>query len=284
MRHCRRARRLLCLLCLFCLALGCQTFGSEQSFSVMVRDAETKKPIATAEVYLCQRLKENEVAPCRAAAFTQADGVAVLRAEPGSEHGYEVQAVAQGYLPEKIDVPAERANGRRQPAGRAPQSADAGHSPDVIVEVYSAPDFSVELVLPPGYRGLVKADIQIEDNLPLPTGQRCFRFPVSATGDVLVKGPSLLRRVPAQGFRARYGDGPLLGTTMDAETVGFRWLRGAGNQHLFVIGNQLDYETLHRQVAPDETQAAFGAADDPSWAARSHKYKYGKMTAKNYEK
>ncbi len=154
----------------------------------------------------------------------------------------------------------------------------------MTVEVYAAPDFSVELVLPPGYRGLIKAEIQIQDNLPLAKGQRCFRFPVSASGNVVVKGPSLLERVFARDFRARYGDGPLLGTTMDAEKVGFRWLKGAGSQHIFVVGNQLDYEKLHRQVVPEETVTAFGAVDDPNWASRSHKYKYGHITAKNYEK
>jgi hypothetical protein len=278
MRNGRLAQRLLCLLFLFCLAPGCQTFHGDQTLTVLVRDVETKQPIPTAEVYLCQRLKSEEVAPCRSASFTQADGIAQLYTEPSGEHGFQVQAVAQGYLPETIDVPAEPANGRRQPAGKDDQPAH------VTVEIYSAPDFSVELVLPPGYRGLIKAEVQIHDNLPLPKGQRCFRFPVSASGEVVVQGPSLLQRVSAKDFRARYGNGPLLGTAMDAEKVGFRWLKGAGNQHVFVIGNQLDYEKLHRQVAPEETQAALGAVDDPAWANRSHKYRYGQMTAKNYEK
>jgi hypothetical protein len=285
MRNRRLAQCLLCLLFLFCLVAGCQTFHSDQTLAVLVRDAETKKPVATAEVYLCQRLKADEVAPCHTAAFTEADGIARLHADPGGEHGFQVQAVAQGYLPEKIDIPAEKESNRQPSASKRDQSADTDSTPaDAVVEIYAAPDFSVELILPPGYRGLVKADIQIQDNLPLPTGQRCFRFPVSPTGDVLVKGPPQLRRVSPQEFRARYGDGPQLGTTMDAQQVGFRWLRGARNQHLFVIGNQLDYETLHRQVAPEETQAALGAADDPAWAHRSHKYRYGKITAKNYEK
>jgi hypothetical protein len=285
MRKGRLAQCLLCLLFLFCLAPGCQTFHGDQTFAVMVRDAETKKPIATAEVYLCERMKGDEVAPCRSAAvFTESDGIARLRTEPGAEHGYQVQAVAQGYLPEKIDIPSELAKGKHSPTMKRAQPADTDHSSaDAIVEVYSAPDFSVELVLPPGYRGLIKADIQVQDNLQLPAGLRCFRFPVSAAGDVLVKGPVQLRRVSPQDFRARYGDGPLLGTTMDAQQVGFRWLRGAGNQHLFVIGNQVDYETLHRQVAPEETQAASGTADDSGWAGRSHKYRYGKMTAPRYE-
>lgn len=277
-------RSLLCPLLLFCLATGCQTLPGSHTLSVLVRDAETKKPIPTAEVYLCQRLKQDEVAPCRSSGFTQADGIARLRVESGGEHGYQVQAVAQGYLPEKMDVPTELANGRRQPADKLDPSDDAGRSPaDVIVEIYSAPDFSVEFVLPPDYRGLVKAEIQDQDNFALQAGQRCFRFPVSASGDVLVKGPSLLRRISAEEFQARYGNGPLLGTTMDAEKVGFRWLKSAGDQHLFVVGTQMDYETLHRQVSPEETEAALGAAVDPAWAGRSHKYQYGRITAPNYE-
>ena len=280
MRKRRFARRLLCLLFLFCQAIGCQTFGGGQELTVLVRDAETKAPIATAEVYLCQRLKQDEVAPCRSMGLTQADGIARLRAEPVGEHGMQVQAVAQGYLPEKLNLPAEAL---KKTTARSSHQSAKQRPVDALVEVYREPDFRVELVLPPGYRGLVKAEVQLLDTLPLPQGQRCFRFPVSASGDVLVKGPSLLRRVPPPEFRARYGDGPLLSTTMDAQTVGFRWLKGVGNQHLFVVGNQLDYEALHRQVAPEETQAAFGAVDDPAWAGRSHKYRYGKITAPNYE-
>jgi hypothetical protein len=280
MRNRRLARRLLCLLFLFCQGPGCQTFHRGQELTVLVRDAETKAPVATAEVYLCQRLKQGEVAPCRSMGLTQADGIARLRAEPASEYGFQVQAVAPGYLPEKIDMAADAL---KKNAGGPPQQATEQRRADVIVEVYHEPDFCVELVLPPGYRGLIKAEVQIQDDLPLAKGQRRFCFPVSASGDVLVKGPAVLRRVAAPEFRARYGDGPLLGTAMDAKRVGFRWLKGAGNQYLFVVGNQLDYEALHRQVAPEETQAAFGAVDDPAWAGRSHKYRYGKITALNYE-
>ncbi len=281
MRSRRIAQRLFCLLLPLCLAAGCQTFQGDQTLTVLVRDAETRQPIKTAEVYLCQRLKPDEVAPCRSAAFTQTNGIAELQTEPGGEHGFQVQAVAQGYLPETIDVPANVVKKAASPSaarGAEPRSAD------VTVEVYAAPDFSVELVLPPGYRGLVKAEVQIQDNVTLPKGQRCFRFPVTASGTVLVRGPSLLERVSVRDFQARYGDGPHLGTTMDAEKVGFRWLKGAGSQHIFVVGNQMDYERLHRQVAPEETVTAVGAVDDPKWANRSHKYKYGHLTAKNYEK
>lgn len=279
MRYLWLALRLLCLLFPICLAPGCQTLHSEHTLAVQVLDAETKKPITTAEVYLCERLKPDEVAPCYSSGFTQTDGIARLRTEPGGEHGFQVQAVAQGYLSETRDVAADVL--KKIEALSASEAAKP-RPPDVTVEIYSAPNFSVELVLPPGYRGLVKAVIEVQNNPSLAKGQRCFRFPVSASGDVLVKGPSLLGRVAAQQFRARLGDGPLLGTTMDAEKVGFRWVKGAGNTHVFVVGNQVDYEALHRQIAPEDTHPV-GATDDAAWANRSHKYRYGKMTAKNYE-
>lgn len=280
MRNHRLARRLLYLFFLFCLTPGCQTFPGQHNLTVLVRDAETKKPVATAEVYLCQRLGHDEVAPCHSKGFTEADGIARLRAQPAGAHGLQVQTVAQGYLPEKVNVSADAL--KKKTAD--PPSPEGEQRPaDVIVDLYAEPNFSVELVLPPGYRGLVKADIQVSDNFPLPARQRCFRYLVSASGDVVVKGSSLLRRVSVHDYRARYGDGPLLGTTMDAEKVGFRWLRGMGNRQLFVVGTQLDYEVLHRQLAPEDSQPAFDSVADAERAAGSNRYRYGKITAPNYE-
>jgi hypothetical protein len=167
-------------------------------------------------------------------------------------------------------------------AAAPPADKNKPHSPDAVVEVYAEPDFSVELVLPPNYRGLIKAEIQVLDNVPLVARQRCFRFPVSASGDVLVRGPTLLRRVPVADIGARYANGPVLGTRMDADTVGFRWLKGTGHLHYFVAGNQLDYEKFHAQLAPEDSRAS-GSWDGASQKGGKHKYRYGKMTGRNYE-
>lgn len=277
MRNHRLARPLLCLIPYFCLVYGCQVFQGEQPLTVLVRDAETKEPIPTAEVYLCQRLKNDEIAPCRSRDLTQKDGIARLRPEPAGQYGLQVQAVVPRYLTEKVNVSAEAIKKRSTaPAVRKDEQRPA----DVIVDVFAEPNFSVELVLPPGYRGLVKAEIQLQDDLPLPPHQRCFRFAVSPTGEVLVKGPSLLQRVPVPEYRARYADGPLLSTTMDAEKIGFRWIKSAGNWHYFTVGTQLDYEALHRRVAPEQTRAVKGSWDDASGLDRSHKFKYGHITGK----
>lgn len=276
----RVAERLLCLVLLLGLHPGCQLFPSGRPLAVLVRDAETKKPIATAEVYLCQRLKPDEVAPCRSSAFTQANGIARLRAGPAGGYGLQVQAVAQGYLPEKVNVSADALQ-TNTAAGSSAKSKP--RRPDLVVEVYAEPTFRVELVVPPGYRGLVKAEIQLQDNLPIAPGQRCFQFPVSSTGEVQVRGPSLLQRIDAADYRARYANGPLLAPTLDAEKIGFRWLKGVGNRHYFVVGTLTDYEALHRQLVPEETRAASGSGIDAP-DNRKHKYRYGYMTAPKYER
>jgi hypothetical protein len=277
----RLARRLLCLILLFFLMPGCQVIQGERTLTVLVRDAETKQPIPSAEVYLCQCLKDNEIAPCRSRNLTHENGIAQVRAEANGQFGLQVQAIAPGHLVDQVTVPAEVLNGRRQPSGKRDKPAGASGSPDVIVEVYSEPSFRVEFVLPSGYRGLVKAEIQLQDNVPLAPHQRCFRFDVSRTGEVLLTGPSLLQRVAATEYRARYDNGPLLGERMDAEKVGFRWIKGAGKLQYFVVGTQVDYEVLHRRLAPEETQAANGSWDDSSGAGRSHKFRYGKLTGKD---
>jgi hypothetical protein len=98
----------------------------------------------------------------------------------------------------------------------------------------------------------------------------------------MVQGSKALQRVPPSEYRARYANGPVLDTAMDAEKVGFRWIKGAGSRHYFVVGNQVDYEALHRRLAPQDALAAHGSWDDASQGGRPHKYRYGKMTAKSY--
>jgi hypothetical protein len=273
--HARRpARYLLCLVFLFFLTPGCQMFQADPSLAVLVRDAETKKPLPTAEVYLCQRLKQDTVAPCHSSGLTQEDGVAQVRAEAGGEFGIQLQAIARGYLPETLNVTAESLK-KIAPAPN-PRTSEP-RPPDFVVEVYAEPGFTVELVLPPGYRGLIKADIQLQENLATPPGQRCFRFAVSPEGMVRINGPALLRRVAAPDYRARYANGPLLGKAMDAETVGFRWLKGSGGEHFFVAGTQMDYETHHRRLSPEETS---GSVEDNVKESHQGKYRYSHITSK----
>ncbi len=277
MHNGRLARYSLCLVLLLCLMSGCQMFHADQTVAVLVRDAETKKPIPTAEVYLCQLLKQDAVAPCRSSGLTQADGIARLTTEPVKELGIQLQAIAPGYLSEKLDVSVDALKKiATAPAARTNEP----RRPDFVVEVYAEPAFTVELVIPPGYRGLVKTEIQRQENLSLPPGQRCFRFAVPPSGIVQVVGPSLLQRIAAPDYRARYAGGPLLGTAMDADKIGFRWLKGTGNEHYFVVGTQLDYETHHHRLVPEKTLATSDSWEDPEQISKRGKYHYDHITGK----
>ena len=273
----RLAGCLLCLVPLLVPMLGCQSLHGDPSVVVLVRDAETKKPLSSAEVYLCQRNKDDTVEPCRCKEFTQADGIARLRAESGGQYGVEVQAVAAGYLPEKVKVSADDFKKIKSiPASPTNEQRPA----DAIVEAYAEPGFSVELVIPPGYRGLIEAEIDLQDNVPIQLGQRCFPFSVPASAIVQIKGPALLMRVAPADYRGRYVGGPLLTMAMDAEKVGFRWLKGAGKKHYFVIGTQIDYEKFQHQLTPEQ-QANSDSWEDPSLKAKRGKYRYEYITSQN---
>lgn len=279
MRDRRLARCLLALILLLVPMLGCQVFQGDPSVVVQVRDAETKKPLPSAEVYLCQRLKDNSVEPCHSPGFTQSDGTARVRADGSGTYGVELQAVAAGYLPEKVTLSADDLKKIKSiPASPTHEQRPA----DAIIEAYAEPAFSVELVVPVGYRGLIEAEIVVRDNLPNPIGQRCFRFSVPPSAIVRIEGPALLQRVAVADYRARYAGGPLLTPAMDEEKVGFRWLKGSGHKHYFIIGTQLDYETLHHRLTPEQ-QVTSDAWEDPSIKEKRGKYRFGKITNKNEE-
>ncbi len=279
MRVRRVARGLLCLLPFLGSMVGCQMLQSERGLVVLVRDAETKKPLSSAEVYVCQRLKDDSIIPSPSSNFTQEDGFVRLRSTPAGENGVEVQAVAAGYLSEKVKVSVDDL---KKITSRPPSSGKEPEAADVVVDAYAKPDFSVELIAPKGYRGLIEVEIALREDVPCPNGQRRFSYPVTPSAAVRVEGPSLLNRVSIQAYRARYPDGPLLSSVLDVDQVGFRWIKGSGNKHLFLLGTQTDYETLHRRMIPAE-QTNSDAWEDVSSKEQRGKYRFGSITARKEE-
>jgi hypothetical protein len=114
-----------------------------------------------------------------------------------------------------------------------------------VVEMYAEPHPSVELVVPTGYRGLIKAEMQFRDDAPCAPGQRTFTYDVQASGSVQVFGPPLLRRVLAPDFHAKSADGTPLPGRPENANLGFWWLRSEGNTQIFWVGTQLEYDNLH---------------------------------------
>jgi hypothetical protein len=219
---------------------------------VLVRDAETKKPIPNAEVHLSYPLTRDSLAPCNASAKTAEDGLVRLRAAPYGPYGVQMETTAPGYQPQDLEVSVAAI----QEVSPAHLFEKVGLRPaNFTVEMYAEPRFAVELVVPDGFHGLIKTESQIDENASCPSGQRCFRYEVPSSNTVLIKGPAILGRVSPSNYQARYAGGNLLGTKMDLVTVGFRWLKRDGKENYFVVGTQSEYDHFRRRLAPNEAGA-----------------------------
>lgn len=252
---------------LFCLAVplfaasGCQFLHSYRPITVLVRDAETKKPIPDAEIRLSYPLTRDSLAPSDSSAKTGSDGLARLRAAPYGPYGVLMETAAPGYQFESQDVSTNAIHDVPPPHLFEEVKLRPAN---FLVEMYAEPRFTVELIVPTGYRGLIKTTLRIDDNASCPTGQRCFRYEVAPRSDaVAVVGPAILRRVSPSDYKARYSGGDPVGEKMDLVTVGFRWLKRDGNENYFVIGTRGEYDQFRRRLSP--TQA--GASNGKEWYA-----------------
>jgi hypothetical protein len=252
MRGRRLARCLICPALLLGLASGCQSLHRYRPVPVLVKDAETDRPIPGAAVSLSYPFTRASVAPCNSSGAAKDDGVARLRAAPYGGYGIRVEAASPGYAPDELHLCAADIE-KIEPAHLF--EATDRRPAALVVALYAEPRFTVELVVPRGYRGLVKADVEIGEDVPAVPGQRCYRYEVSWSGDVKVKGPAVLGRVPPATYRARFADGTLLDEEMDADKVGFRWLKGEGKEQTFVVGTQADYATFRRRLVPVDGKA-----------------------------
>jgi len=238
MHYCRVIRPLIWLGLLLTSTVGCQAFHRYRPIGVLVQDPETKKPIPGALVRLSYPLDRSASAPYESSGTTGPDGMAQLRAAPCGDSVALLAVSGPGYLAESVDLSSETIQ-RLEPE---PWFGKVKPRPaDVVLPMYAEPRFTIELVVPAGYRGLVVADIQFLDEIQGPPGQRRFSYEVPPSGRVQVRGPGVLRR-HMPDYRARYADGTLLGPEMDVVKVGFRWLKKEGNCEYFVVGTLPEFE------------------------------------------
>lgn len=231
-------------------ALGCQVLYRYRPLPIMVRDAETKQPIANADVHLSYPLSRDSLAPFDSAEHTDADGIAHLRAAPYGDFGARIDASAAGYLSDQADVSTESIQ-LLQPPHMFEETQR--RKPQFFVDMYKEPRFSIELIVPSGYLGPIKAEIVPQEDAVIPPGKRCFQYEV-VDGFVRIKAPGMvLRRVYASDYRARYADGTPLSGEMTLMKVGFRWLRGQDTEHYFVVGTQPEYDMQRRYASDGET-------------------------------
>lgn len=240
------------LLCPACPIVGCEALTSYRPLPVLVQDAETLKPIAGAEVQVAYARTEDCQPPPICRAKTSGDGIARLQTVPYGSSGPVVQVSAAGYMGESKYLTAE-----------AIQAIEPVHHNDkadqrpiaMVVKLFADPEPTVELVLPNGYRGLVKAEVAIQADASFPPGQRCFRFEVPESGVVQVAGPCLLQRVFGTDFRARYADGTALVWQPQDSTVGWWWMKHDNNTQVFLVGTEMDFRYRCNDMQQEEGPA-----------------------------
>jgi hypothetical protein len=246
----RNGRLTCCLLWpVALLGPGCQVFQDYRPVAVVTQDAETCKPIPGAEVRLSYPLTDSPFRPRDAFGTTGPDGVARLEAMPPDDPGFTLSASARGYLLEETDLPAD-AIAAAEPAGLF-RSANPRPA-RLVVNLYAEPGPTVELIVPGGYHGLVKAEFRVQDDAPGPPGQRCFTYTVPPSGRVTVAGPRLLRRVFPPDFRFRYADGQPLTPEAKGSPVGYWWLKSDGRDQCFVVATGLEYDAYRREEEAQE--------------------------------
>jgi hypothetical protein len=236
------------------LLSGCQVIEGYRPVVVEVRDAETHKPIPGAEITASYPDSTSVFSPGRAWASTGGDGIARLNVAPTGELGTVFATKAKGYLDTEKDLSTE--------AVRAMDPVhlfeDAEDRPvNVIVEMFAEPIPAIELVIPPGFRGIVQANLRDHIGPAWALGQRSMRFTVPASGIVEVSGPAWLPHYLVPDFHVRFADGTLITARGEKCALGYWWLRCEGTTQYFLIGTAHDYEDYHlfSHATPDPAAA-----------------------------
>jgi hypothetical protein len=264
-----RLAALLPVAALLCAAFtGCQACHSYRPMPILVRDIETKQPIGGVEVRLSYPLTDANYCPWNSEATTGSDGIARLRAAPYGSVGLLAEVRAPGYLDEQKNI-----------ATATVEAIEPAHffedveqrPPQLVVEMYAGPSPSVELVLPAGYRGMVKVDLVIHESDPCPAGQRSFFCEVSPAGTAQLTGPALLQRVFPPDFHARFEDGVVLSREPNSEEVGLWCLKFEDHTFHFFIGTREELERLHRPSLQKLVQKRYPSKRDAEEGQGRHR-------------
>ena len=230
---------------------GCQTFYLQHPVVVLVRDAETKQPIPTASAQIiCLRTTASRPLD-DSAEKADPTGIARLSTEPnGQGYPHRIEAIAKGYMLGSMPV----SDAQIEEIKTVGWFDDAKQrSPEFVVELYAEPKFSIEMVLAPGFRGVIKAEVKIQEDMTFPAGQRKFSYNVEPDGFVRVVGPRVaLQRVALGNYVARDSVGSLITATADPAQVGLRCFKHDKQFQYFFVGTQDDWDRYRRNLPEEE--------------------------------
>lgn len=239
MRNRSLARCLVYSALLLTAAPGCQAFHRYRPVAIEAMDAETKKPIPGVEVKISYPLENSSYAPWESKGTTGPDGIARLKAAPYGRAGIMVEVIANGYMSEQKYLSIQEVEAIEP----AHWFEDVNRRPaSIVMAIFADPAPTVELIAPVGYRGQIKAKVQIDADLSSAAGQRLFRYPVPASGEVVAMGPPVFRHVAPSSFRLTFADNTPLNQWPKDSEVGYWLLKCEGTTYHFLVGTARDYD------------------------------------------
>jgi uncharacterized membrane protein YgcG len=246
------ANQSICLFIAF-VAGGCQTLSRDRPIGVEVVDAETKKPVPGAQVKITYPMSQTGVSLQQSTVAAGSDGVAHVKVASTSDFGIILDASADGYLHDDLNVSSASVQ-RISPAGmfENPDHRAANYR----LELYSVPDFSIELIVPLGYHGVVRAKTKFEKDVAFPARQRRFRFEVAKSGTVELAGPAVLRQILPVDYVASFPDGNSLSKIPDDLTVGLKYWKMDGAEQLFVVGTKAEIDGFVRSSSAPSMESS----------------------------
>jgi len=238
---------------LLAIVPGCQVFHNSRPEPVEVRDAETNKPIPGASVRISYPLENPAFAPSISQSFTAEDGIARLQAAPFGRAGVMVDVNAKGYMSEQKVLTVEEVKAVEP----AHWFEDVSRRPaSLVMKMYAEPHVTIELIVPAGYRGQVKATIDVGPDsknpsspqaAPLPAfepGQRLFSYAVAPSGVVDIIGPPLFRHVTPASLSVKFADNFPICKNAAETTIGYWWIKCENHCHYLLIGTQGEHDSF----------------------------------------
>jgi hypothetical protein len=215
---------------------GCMTYRPRDVI-VAVRDAETKAPISGAIVQVSMPHTGED----GKSETTLPNGMARVVFTPTAGEPVMVEATAAGYVTDSTVAgePTVAAVASYPIVGPA-----LPHKPDFTLELYAGPKFAIELVLPAGYRGLVRTSFDFREDFAIPKGQRLFSFDVNAKGEVTGAGPAVLKKVAATDYRAR--ENGAQAPADDPNGLALRWLKSEDGKDVFYFGTKAEFDQYRK--------------------------------------
>jgi hypothetical protein len=264
-----------CLLCggaLFVSAAGCISFHSYRPAPVLVRDAETKQPIAGAAVRLWYPLGSGHMPPAESSGVSDGEGIAHLQAAPYGDGGIELEAKAKGFMPAEHNISTETI------AGIEPEHwyKKTGPRPaSIVVEMYAEPRPEVQLIVPNDYRGVVRVKLLAQEDIPWPPRQRVFPFPIDGNGNAEARLPAAIRQFYPPEIGATYADGRVLSRDANPQEIGLHVLRFSAGEYVFVVGTKSEFDAIRSLThvsSGDDRPSRGGGGGGRGGGGRGHRH------------